>query len=108
VESSGGGFGGRGAPSGGPIEDGKVEGANISFRTGTAIYTGTIDGDRIELHQTGGAGGRGGRGGGAPAAAETGPRPAIGPPPQGSDQSFGAGRGGAQTPAPIVLRRAKR
>ena len=115
VESSGGGgFGGRGAPSGGPIEDGKVEGANISFRTGTATYTGTINGDQIELHQTGGGGGRGGRGGGAAAAAETGPRPAIGPPPQGSDPSFGAGggggggRGSAQTPAPIVLGRAKR
>ena len=110
VESSGGGgFGGRGAPSGGPIEDGKVEGSNISFQTGTTTYTGTINGDQIELRQSGGAGGRGGRGG-APPAAETGPRPAIGPPPQGSDPSFGAGggggRGGAQTP--IVLRRAKR
>jgi beta-galactosidase len=109
--SGGGGFGGRGAPSGGPIEDGKVEGSNISFRTGTATYTGTINGDQIELRQTGGGGGRGGRGG-APPAAETGPRPAIGPPPVGSDPSFGAGggggRGGPQTPAPIVLRRAKR
>ena len=109
VDSSGGG-GGRGAPSGGPIEDGKVEGSNISFRTGATTYTGTINGDQIELRQTGGGGGRGGRGG-APPAAETGPRPVIGPPPQGSDPSFGAGgggRGGPQTPAPTMLRRAKR
>jgi beta-galactosidase len=113
VESSGvGGFGGRGAPTGGPIEDGKVEGSNISFRMGTATYTGTIDGDRIELRQTGGGGGgRGGRGGAA-LPAETAPRPAIGPPPQGSDPSFGAGgdggRGGGQVPAPTILRRARR
>jgi beta-galactosidase len=43
--SGGGGFGGRGAPAGGPIEDGKVEAANISFRAGTATFTGTINGD---------------------------------------------------------------
>jgi hypothetical protein len=79
VESSGsGGFGGRGAPAGGLIEDGKVEGFNISFRMGTATYTGTIDGDRIELRQTGGGGG--GRG----------------------------GRGGDEAPAPTILRRARR
>ncbi len=111
VESSGGGgFGGRGVPPGGPIEDGKMEGSNLSFRTGNTTYTGTINGDRIELRRTGGPGGRGGRGG-APPAAETGPRPAIGPPPDGSDPSFGAGgggRGGPQAPAPIVLRRAER
>ena len=49
--------------------------------------------------------------GGAPPAAEPGPRPAIGPPPAGSDPSFGAGgggRGGPQTPVPIILRRARR
>ena len=112
VESSGGGgFGPGGGAAGGPIEDGRIEGANISFRTGNTTYTGTIEGDRIELRRTGGPGGRGGRGGALPAA-ETGPRPAIGPPPAGSDPSFGAGggrgRGGAQAPAPIVLRRARR
>jgi beta-galactosidase len=108
--SGGGGFGGGGA-AGGSIEDGKIEGSNISFRTGNTTYTGTIDGERIELRRTGGPGGRGGRGGGTPPAGETGARPAIGPPAQGSDPSFGGGgggRGGAQAPAPIVLRRAKR
>ena len=112
VESAGGGgFGPGGGAAGGTIEDGKIDGSNISFRTGATTYTGTINGDRIELRRTGGPG-RGGRGGrGAPPAPETGPRPAIGPPPPGSDPSFGGGgrgRGGAQAPAPIVLRRTKR
>ncbi len=94
---------------GGPIEDGKIDGDNLWFRTGTTMYTGTIRGEQIELRRSGGAGGRGGRGGAAPAA-ETGPRPAIGPPPAGSDPSFGTGggRGGAQVAAPIILRRTKR
>ncbi|HEY2015949.1 MAG TPA: hypothetical protein VGH38_20745, partial [Bryobacteraceae bacterium] len=108
VESSGGGgFGpGGGGAAGGPIEDGKIEGSNISFRTGSTTYTGTIDGDQIELRRTGGPAGRRG----TPPAVETGPRPAIGPPPPGSDPSFagGGGRGGPQAPASFVLRRAKR
>lgn len=104
--SGGGGFGGRGAPSGGRIEDGKVEGSNISFRAGTTMYAGSVNGDQIELRQTGGAG-RGGRGGARPVS-EPGPRPAIGPPPDGSDPSFAGGRGGAQPPAATILRRAKR
>jgi beta-galactosidase len=110
VESSGG-----GGAAGGTIEDGKVDGSNISFRTGTTTFTGTVNGERIELRRSAPAG-RGGRGGSAgaqaaPAAAE--PRPAIGPAPQGSDPSFGAGgggggRGGAQAPAPTILRRVTR
>jgi beta-galactosidase len=104
VESSG---GGRLGPAGGPIEDGKVEGSSISFRTGATTYNGTINGDKIELQRSGAPARR--RGG---TVAATGPRPAIGPPPDGSDPSFGAfgpgGRGGAQEPAPMILRRAKR
>ncbi len=112
-----GGAGGRGGGGDTPIaiEEGKVDGANISFKAANATYTGTLKGDAIEIQRTGGPamGGRGGRGG-APEPA--GPRPAVGPPPDGSDPSngafFGLGRGGAgrgaQTPAPIVLRRAKR
>ena len=115
VEGAGGGRGGGGdTPI--AIEDGKVDGANISFSAANVAYTGTLKGDAIELQRTGGAaiGGRGGRG--APAE-PAGPRPAIGPPPDGSDPSSGAfvglGRGGAggrgpQTPAPTVLQRAKR
>jgi beta-galactosidase len=89
------------------IENGKVDGANISFSAANVAYTGTLKGDAIELQRTGGApGGRGGRG--APAE-PAGPRPAIGPPPDGSDPSRGVGGGrGPQTPAPIILQRAKR
>jgi beta-galactosidase len=125
VESAGGGGGfGGGGSAGGPIEDGKVEGSDISFRTGTTTYTGKINGDRIEISRSAPAGGRGGGRGpapgapaaGAPAApAAAGPRPVIGPPPVGTDQSFGAGgagggrgRGGAQAPAPTFLRRVSR
>ena len=106
--SGGGGVGpGAGAAAGGPIEDGKIDGSRLSFRTGNTTYTGTINGDQIELRRTGGPGGRGGRGGAPPA--EAGPRPAIGPPPDGTDPSFGGGRGrGGQAPAPVVLTRASR
>jgi beta-galactosidase len=107
--AGGGGFGGGGG--GGVIEDGKIGGANLSFRVGMTTYTGTANGDRIELERSGGFGGRGGRGGlGAPAG-DAGPHPAIGPPPNGTDPSFGGGgggRGGGQGPTPLVLRRVQR
>ena len=110
VESSGGsGFGGGGNVSG-PIEEGRVEGNHLSFRIGMATYSGTVNGEQIELTRSAPVG-RGGRGGGQPPMAEPRPRPAIGPPPNGTDPSFGAGggrRGGLQTPAHIILRRAKR
>ena len=116
VEGGGGGRGGGGGDTPIAIEDGKLDGANISFSAAGVVYTGTLKGDAIELQRTGGAamGGRGGRG--APPE-PAGPRPAIGPPPDGSDPSsaafIGLGRGGAggrgaQTPAPIVLHRANR
>jgi beta-galactosidase len=111
VESSGGGGFGGGGATGGTIEAGSIDGSNFSFRTGATTYTGTINGDhRIELRRTGGPAGRGGRGGAAAAPAESGPRPAIGPPPAGSDPSFGAGggRGGAQPAPTILLRRVTR
>lgn len=104
VESSaGGGFGpgGRGSVSG-PIEDGKIEGSSVSFRAGSITYTGAIDSDRIELSRRTPAGRRN-----PPPIAETGPRPAIGPPPDGSDPSL-AGFGRGQAPGPMVLRRATR
>jgi beta-galactosidase len=102
----GGGGGGGDTPI--AIEAGKADGANISFSAANVAYTGTLKGDVIELQRTGGAamGGRGGRG--APAE-PAGSRPAIGPPPDGSDPSRGVGGGrGPQTPAPMVLHRAKR
>ena len=111
--AGGGGFGGGGfggGAAGGPVQDGKVEGANISFRVGLTTYSGAMNGDRIELQRSGGFGRRGGRG--APAE-DAGPRPAIGPPPDGTDPSFGAGfggggRGGGQAPQPLILRRVTR
>ena len=102
----GGGGGGGGTPM--VIECGKVDGAGISFSAASVAYTGTLKGDAIELQRTGGAflGDRGGRG--APAE-PAGSRPAVGPPPDGSDPSRGsAGGRGLQTPAPLVLHRAKR
>jgi beta-galactosidase len=110
VEGGGGRGGGGDAPV--AIEDGKVDGANVSFRAGNVTYTGTVKGDQIELQRAGGFAGGGRR----PAPAEpTGPRPAIGPPPDGSDPSSGffisGGRGGgrgAQAPAALVIVRAKR
>ncbi len=114
VEGGGGRGGGGDTPV--AIAEGKVEGANISFTAGNVTYTGTLKGDVLELQRTGGApfGGRGGRG--APAE-PAGSRPAIGPPPDGSDPSnaafFGLGRGGAggrgpQTPVLVVLHRVAR
>jgi beta-galactosidase len=112
LESAGGGGFGGGGGGGGAIEQGKIEGANVSFRVGMTTYTGTVSGDRIELQRSGGFGGRGGRGGPGAAAGDAGPRPAIGPPPNGTDPSFGAGggggRGGGPGAAPLVLRRVQR
>jgi beta-galactosidase len=101
--AGGGGFGGGSA--GGILEDGKLDGANLSFRVGTTTYSGTVDGEKIELKRSAPAGR--GRPGSQPAAADNEPRPAVGPPPTGLDPSFGAGRGfGA--PVPLVLKRARR
>jgi beta-galactosidase len=111
------GGGGRGGETPAAIENGKVDGAAVSFSAAGFTYTGTLKGDAVELQRSGGPamGGRGGRGATAEPA---GPRPAIGPPPDGSDPSsasfVGLGRGGPgggrgpQTPAPIVLHRVKR
>ena len=103
----GGGRGGGDTPS--AIQDGKVDGANISFSAANVAYTGTLKGDTIELQRTGGAG----RGGRRPTDETAGARPAVGPPPDGSDPSSGAffnlgGGRGPQTPAPVVLHRSTR
>jgi beta-galactosidase len=108
--AGGGGFGG--GSGGGVIEDGKIDGVNVSFRVGTTTYSGAVSADRIELQRSVGFGGRGGRSAQGGPAAEAGPRPAIGPPPNGTDASFGAGggggRGAGQGPAQLVLRRVQR
>jgi beta-galactosidase len=90
-----------------PIKDGRVDGDRFSFRAGSFTYTGTLKGDTIEIQRTGGPSRRGS---GVPAE-PAGPRPAIGPPPDGSDPSrsefVGLGRP-ERAAATIALHRAKR
>ncbi len=93
VEGTGGGFfGGNDAPI--PITEGKVDGDNVAFKAGRSTYAGTLQGDQIELQRTIDFGFRLP----TPPEAPAGPRPAIGPPPDGSDPSMGAGFG-----RPLVL-----
>jgi len=82
VEGVGGGlFGGSDMPL--AIEEGKVDGSNIAFKVGNTTFSGTVNADQIELQRTGGFGFP------PPStpAAPAGERPAIGPPPDGSDPS---------------------
>ena len=101
VESgSGGFFGSSDKPI--PITDGKVEGGKISFTAGSSTYSGTMDGGRLELqrelklpwhfNQP---------------AEPTGPQPAIGPPPDGTDPSFNRSFHMPES-IPVVLQRAER
>jgi beta-galactosidase len=86
VEGTGGGFfGGNDVPI--PIQEGKVDGDNVTFKAGRNTYAGTLKGDQIELQRTIDFGFRLP----PPPEAPTGPRPAIGPPPDGSDPSMGQG-----------------
>lgn len=93
-------FGGNDTPA--PIEDGKIDGVNVSFKAGANTFTGTIKGDQIELERGFNLGFR------MPAIEEpTGPRPAIGPPPDGSDPSFNISIRRPPT-VPMILRRVER
>jgi len=101
VEGTGGGFfGGGDTPT--PITEGKVDGDNVFFKAGNSTYSGMLKGDQIELQRTIDFGFR------MPEAppAPTGPRPAIGPPPDGSDPSIGGGFG--RPLIPLVLHRVDR
>ncbi len=81
VEGGGGGFFG-GSDAGIPITDGKVDDKSVYFKAGNNAYSGTLEGDQIELQRTVEPGPA------LPRAEEpTGPRPAVGPPPDGSDPS---------------------
>ena len=93
-------FGGNDVPT--PITEGKVDGPNISFKAGNATYSGTLNGDQIELERRIDFGFR------LPTPPEepAGTRPVIGPPPDGSDPSIGAFR--FRGPAPLVLHRVQR
>ena len=102
VEAAGGFFGGGDVPL--PIEEGTVQGDNVSFKAGNATYSGTLKAEQIELHRTFHF----------PfhlptPEAPKGPRPAIGPPPDGSDPSIPDFRRSlAQGPPPLVLHRVQR
>ncbi|HMD99375.1 MAG TPA: beta-galactosidase GalA [Terriglobia bacterium] len=101
VEGTGGGFfGGGDAPA--PITEGKVDGNNVSFKAGNSTYAGTLKGDQIELQRTIDFGFRLPR----PAEVPAGSRPAIGPPPDGSDPSLGGGFG--RPPSRLILHRVRR
>jgi beta-galactosidase len=100
MEGAGGGFGGSDA--GVPITDGKVDGRNVYFKAGNNTYSGTLEGDQIELQRTVGTGST------LPRAEEpAGPRPAVGPPPDGSDPSRSPN---TRFPSsiPVVLHRVER
>jgi beta-galactosidase len=71
-----------GSDAGVPITEGKVEGKNVYFKAGNNAYSGTLEGDQIELQRTVALGSA------LPQAVQpTGSRPAVGPPPDGSDPS---------------------
>ena len=93
--------GGNDSPT--PVEDGSVEGNKLSFRIAGTTYSGTLDGDRMELVRS------------APSNLRARPDPlevadrslAIGPAPEGADPS----RGPLTRPQPIqpfILRRVNR
>ena len=89
---------------GGVIEDGRIDGTGISFRVGRTKYEGTVSGDRIEVVKD------------TPfpfppparPPATTAPQPVVGPPPDGSDPSFGPWFGALGAPARLVLHRVQR
>jgi beta-galactosidase len=94
------------------IEEGSVDGGHLRFRAGAVTYTGTLGDGGIEMRRAGSAPGRGQ---GETLAEPADLRPAIGPPPDGSDPSsavfLNGGRTlarGEQTPASFSIVRAKR
>jgi beta-galactosidase len=101
VEGAGGGFFG-GNDAGTKVEQGKVDGNSVSFRAGTSSYSGTIKNDRIELQRTADP-----RFPPPHPAEPSGPQPAIGPPPDGSDPSRNPNMR-IPTTLPLVLHRVQR
>ncbi len=101
VEGTGGGFfGGNDVPI--PITEGKVDGNSVSFKAGNSTYSGTLKDGGIELERSITLPFRI-----PPPPAETADRPAIGPPPDGSDPSINASWRLPRT-IPVVLHRAER
>jgi beta-galactosidase len=100
VEGGGGFFGGGDA--GIPVTDGKVEGRNVYFKAGNNTYSGTLEGDQIELERTVELGFSLSQ-----PEEPAGPRPAVGPPPDGSDPSRSPNMR-FPTSIPVVLHRVER
>jgi beta-galactosidase len=100
VEGGGGGFLSGNEPV--PIENGKIEGGQISFKAGNSTYTGTVAADRISLERKVEFPFRRPQ-----PVTPTGPQPAIGPPPDGSDPSFNRSRRMPES-IPVVLHRVER
>ncbi len=102
VEGMGGGFFG-GSDAAVPIAEGKVDGQSVSFKVGASSFSGTLKGEQLELLRTIDFSRWLSRMPKEP----SGPRPAIGPPPDGSDPSFNLP---SRIPAgiPVVLRRVQR
>jgi beta-galactosidase len=100
VEGSGGFFNGDETPI--PIENGKVDGSNVSFKAGNRTYSGTLTPDQIHLQRKVEAPFR------IPhPETPTDPHPAIGPPPNGSDPSTNPSFH-MPSSIPIVLHRVQR
>ena len=99
VERSGG-YSGNEKPL--PVEEGKVDGNNVFFKVGNATYSGTIEGDQMQLQQAITIPARFRNQPEKPAGA-----PAVGPAPDGSDPSRGPN---FRPPSSIsvILRRASR
>ena len=101
VEGEGGGFFGGGDVAT-PIEDGQVNGNQVSFRAGRSTYSGTLNGGRIELDRKFSIPRRF-----RTPEKETSGGPAVGPPPDGSDPSRGAAFH-LPSAIPVVLHRVER
>ncbi len=97
-------FGGTDAPI--PITEGKVEGDKVFFKAANSSYTGTIKGDKLDLTRTIDLSFLGDM---MPRPATlSGEKPAIGPPPDGTDPSFDMPDTSGPPSIPLVLRKAKR
>jgi beta-galactosidase len=102
VEGIGGSWaGGYDAPT--PITDGQVDGAQVSFKAGNNAFSGHINGNAIELERAPNVAPRPPQPPPQPEAA----RPAVGPPPDGSDPSGSPLRHRVE-PVAMVLHRVQR
>ena len=85
-----------------PIENGTIDGGQISFKAGNSTYKGTVSADRISLDRKIELPFRRPQ-----PVTPSGPQPAIGPPPDGSDPSSNRSRRMPET-VPVVLHRVER